>query len=90
MQYLHSAALYLNFPLGVALRMGLMVIMNPQKWWVGFGRLCGVMERARVLVLPFTNWNMPFNLSELQFCHVNGKLFQRISVMIKWDSDGTQ
>lgn len=31
----------------------------------------------------FTNWNMSLTLSELQFCHLNGKLFQKISITIK-------
>lgn len=30
-----------------------------------------------------TYWNMFLHCSELQFCHLNGKLFQGISVMIK-------
>ena len=51
--------------------------------WEGHVELWKSQSPGPVIYKMFKNWHISLNLSELQFCHLYSKLFQRISVTIK-------
>lgn len=90
--YSLSILLAFEFPFGSGNKDGVDGTMKTQRWWGWFWEAMQSYEKNQnpspVIFKIYKNWHIPLNLSELQFCYLYRKLFQRISVTIKWDSDG--
>jgi hypothetical protein len=84
----HSINAGFTFPLGVRVRVRFICTVYFMSSEVGFGRLCGVVGRVRVLLQQDSHTTCMRTetysfISELQFYHQNDKLAQKISVQLK-------